>query len=193
MRLKIWVFISILLLLISSTNAKERLAIGETEFMTESKLAENLSANTRDRAGDMILPSVKPRPTLVLDQNIITLFINDSDKSRLNRTITPVEGRQKKDPIDTKKPAVGLIKFANIDTYMIVDGTFIVGFKSYRDPYIFADKHGVEVISAFPVIGSASFRNEDLTTLYDVMDDIGNDTNVNSVTLDYIDPRIGPE
>jgi hypothetical protein len=87
----------------------------------------------------------------------------------------------------------GFIKFNNIDQLFLIDGTIIINFKNFPDLNNFASENDIVFKSSFPSINSASFKIKKITDLEDVVINLKNNSNINSVTIDYRDHRLGKE
>ena len=85
-----------------------------------------------------------------------------------------------------------LVREPDADSFKVSDGSMLIEYVDGADTAVIARDYGLELILDFPSIRTASFRPANFSKLSETMEVLMDDERINLVSLDLIDPSIGP-
>ena len=85
-----------------------------------------------------------------------------------------------------------LVQEQGIDGYKISDGSMLIEYMEGTDTAAIANDFSLELILDFPSVRTASFQASTFSGLNELMSTLTEDDRINLVSLDLIDPSIGP-
>jgi hypothetical protein len=78
------------------------------------------------------------------------------------------------------------------DGFKVSDGSMLIEYVEGTDTAAIALDYGLELIRDFPSVRTASFQAASFSELSELMETLMNDERISFVSLDLIDPSIGP-
>ncbi|MBH98818.1 MAG: hypothetical protein CMM56_10275 [Rhodospirillaceae bacterium] len=92
----------------------------------------------------------------------------------------------------SEEPTYKLVQELNSDAYKISDGSLLIEYVDGVSTAVIANDYTLKLILDFPSVRTASFQSENFSGLAELVLALMHDERINSVTLDLIDPSVGP-
>ena len=169
-------------------------------FLQENLLAQEPFASTANNSNSVVEETIRQMPTVlfrsvvVLDENNFIPLLPDIYRlGNFKYELTPgalslfyttqsiAEGRVYK-----------LVQEPGTDGLKVSDGSMLIEYVEGTDTAAIARDYGLELIRDFPSVRTASFQAASFSELSELMETLMDDERISFVSLDLIDPSIGP-
>jgi hypothetical protein len=85
-----------------------------------------------------------------------------------------------------------LVQEPDTDSFKVSDGSMLIEYVEGTDTAAIARDYGLKLTRDFPSVRTASFQAARFSGLSELMETLMNDERISFVSLDLIDPSIGP-
>jgi hypothetical protein len=169
-------------------------------FSQEYLLAQEPFVSTANNSNPVVEETVRQMPTVLLqsvvvldENNLIPLFPDIYRLGNFKYELTP--GALSSFYMThsmSERPVYKLVQEPDTDSFKVSDGSMLIEYVEGTDTEAIARDYGLELIRDFPSVRAASFQAASFSELSELMETLMNDERINFVSLDLIDPSIGP-